>query len=271
MAQILWVEDQSHWINKLGPLLEQAELGDGEPPNTLHVFRFAEAACQHIRLSQQAPDIALLDAHMNGNDSAGFMVSRALIKKWPELPILYLSEHSGTDVEERALELSETRDFIAKHQQNIESVLCWRIKAALRQAQLQKNTGGTAEPGELLRSGAVVMDLRTWEVYWHQQRLMNPKNTERPLPPAPRKILRRLLECSPRPLSTSQLAEQLDLDEFTYASYRQHVKTLRHSFEHVARKLGKNSFLERCKAGEGIVTFGDERAYCWKPLREDTR
>jgi hypothetical protein len=33
---------------------------------------------------------------------------------------------------------------------------------------------------------------------------------------------------------------------------------------------GKGEFVDICKRGEGIVTFGDEGAYCWKPVRRDT-
>ena len=61
---------------------------------------------------------------------------------------------------------------------------------------------------------------------------MNPHNPKRPLAPTPRKILRLLVECSPRPLSTEQIADLLDadLERFSYANYRQHIKTLRRAF-----------------------------------------
>ena len=95
---IFWVEDQSHWIKKFSPIL-QAEDFDGKP-TTLSIHHFAEAAKQKIALTDAdtPPDVALLDARMNGNDQAGFSVSNALHKKWPRLPIIYLSEHAGTDI-----------------------------------------------------------------------------------------------------------------------------------------------------------------------------
>lgn len=258
MAHILWVEDQSHWINKLISVIESADLDGLEKPNTLDVFRFAEAACQHIKLAKTPPDIALLDAHMNGNEEAGFNVSRALIKKWPELPIIYLSEHSGTDIEQHAFERSETQDFIAKHQSNIESVLCWRIKAALRQSKLRNPT---PEQSDIIRSGHLTIDSQSWNFYWKGQRLMNPKNNDRPLAPTPRKILRTLVERSPRPVTTMQMCEQLESDYFSYDTYRQHIRTLRQSID----KSGDSTFTQDCKEGIGIVTFGDEGAYCWIP------
>ena len=103
MAAIFWVEDQSHWIKKFSAVLE-AEDFDGKP-NSLAVYHFAEAARQKIALMDKdsPPDVALLDARMNGNDRAGFTVSNALRKKWPQLPIIYLSEHAGTDIERAAL------------------------------------------------------------------------------------------------------------------------------------------------------------------------
>jgi len=264
MTRILWVEDQFHWLNKLTPVLQSADFGDGEGGNEVQTFKFAEAACQHIRLAKNAPDIAILDANMNGNDGAGFTVQRALVKKWPQLPIIYLSEHSGTGIEQNALEKVETKDFIAKHQDNIEAVLCWRIKAALRQARMR---GAMPQiSAEVIQQGDLTIDVATWEVYWHGERLMNPKNSARPLPPIPRKILRCLVERSPRAVSTDQIADYLELDNFNYASYRQHIKTLRDAFEQMAQKLDEPSFLDVCKSNRGIVTVGDEAGYCWKPM-----
>ena len=94
---------------------------------------------------------------------------------------------------------------------------------------------------------------------------MNPNNNKRPLPPTPRKILRYLVEVSPRPLTTLQIAEKLDadLEKFSYANYRQHIRTLRMSIEQAASARQLPSFIARCKEGKGIATFGDDGAYCW--------
>jgi DNA-binding response OmpR family regulator len=263
MASIFWVEDQLHWINKFTSVLEQGDF-DGKP-NQLEVYRFAEAAKQQITLrdKQAPPDVALLDARMNGNDQAGFSVSSALQKKWPGIPIIYLSEHSGTEIERDALEEFSATDFIAKHQHNVEQVLCWRIKAVLRQRAL-----GAEKPagdGSTISSGDLTIDLNNWNLYWRNVRLMNPNNPLRPLAPTPRKILRELVESSPRPLTALQVAERIDadLDKFSYASYRQHIKTLRRSID--AAQGGQGQFIELCRNGFGIVTFGDEGAYLWKP------
>ncbi|MDQ2076793.1 response regulator transcription factor [Marinimicrobium sp. ABcell2] len=263
MASILWVEDQSHWVDRFKPILEETVFD--QKPTDVHLFRFAEAACQHIRLAKQAPDLALLDAHMNGNDEAGFSVSRALQKKWPDVPILYLSEHSGTGIEQQAFETTGAVDFIAKHQRNIESVLCWRIRAALRQSALSRP--GSQAVGDVLHSGDLTLDTVSWEVYWKGQKLMNPANHKRPLAPTPRKILRYLVEAAPQPLNTTQIAGHLDADpeRFSYANYRQHIRTLRLSFDQAMG--GSGEFLELCRNGTGIVTFGDEGAYFWKPNR----
>ena len=264
MAKILWVEDQSHWIDRFKPVLEATRFDDH--PTRVQVFRFAEAACQHIRAAADAarPDVALLDANMNGNAAAGFSVSRMLARKWPGLPVVYLSEYSGTDIEQEAFEATGARDFITKHQRNIESVLCWRIKAALRQQAVAGAEGEAA--GDVLQSGELVLDTGTWEVYWRGVKLMNPANARRPLAPTPRKILRFLVESSPRPLTTLQVAERLDADpeRFSYANYRQHIRTLRLAFD--GAMGGQGQFIELCKQGRGIVTFGDEGAYCWKPI-----
>jgi hypothetical protein len=74
--------------------------------------------------------------------------------------------------------------------------------------------------------------------------------------------LRELVESSPRPLNAGQIAERLesDAEKFSYASYRQHIKTLRRAFDAV-----DPGFIEQCTGGKGIVTFGDEGAYCWVP------
>ncbi len=259
MAVIFWVEDQIHWINKFSQVLTEAEL-DGAA-NELRIYHFAEEAKQAIARTDpnNPPNIALLDARLNGNDQAGFSVSAALRKKWPDLPILYLSEHSGTDIERDALETHSAQDFISKQQRNIEQVLCWRLRASLRQNQ------SSDSKNELL-SGPLKIDLDSWNIYWNDQRLMNPDNVRRALAPMPRKLLRELVECSPRPLSTLQMADRLDLDpeRFSYAAYRQHIRTLRRSID--AADGGNGRFLESCKSGEGIVTFGDEQAYCWRPL-----
>ena len=262
MAAIFWVEDQSHWIKKFSPVLE-AEQFDGRP-TTLAVYNFAEAARQKIALSDKndAPDVALLDARMNGNDQAGFSVSSALRKKWPGVPIIYLSEHSGTEIERDALEQFSATDFIAKHQHNVEQVLVWRIRAVLRQASIDSDLSSTLN---VVNSGELTIDLNTWNVYWKGKRLMNPSNARRPLAPTPRKLLRELVESSPRPLTAGQIAERLDMDleKFTYASYRQHIKTLRRAFDAV--EDGEGRFTAQCSQGVGIVTFGDEGAYYWKP------
>ena len=267
MATIFWVEDQSHWVDRFKPVLEATELDD--QPTEVRVFKFAEAACQHIRqtTADSGPDLALLDANMNGNHEAGFTVSRALLRKWPDLPIIYLSEHSGTGIEQQAIETNGAQDFIAKHQHNIEQVLCWRIRATLRQKSMQQP--GQGQSGNILESGALTLDTTTWEAYWNGQKLMNPSNARRPLPPTPRKILRYLVEASPVPLSTLQVADKLDADpeRFSYANYRQHIRTLRRSIDQAMG--GNERFFEICRNGEGIVTFGDEGAYCWKPVTGD--
>ena len=77
--------------------------------------------------------------------------------------------------------------------------------------------------------------------------------------------MRELVEASPRPLTAGQVAERLEADpeRFSYASYRQHIKTLRRAFDAV--EDGENGFSDMCSQGFGIVTFGDEGAYLWKP------
>ena len=263
MATILWVEDQSHWIDRFKPVLEATTFDN--QPTRVQVFRFAEAACQHIKLADagDAPDLALLDANMNGNEQAGFSVSRTLLRKWPELPIVYLSEYSGTGVEQEAIEEQNAQDFIAKHQRNIEQVLCWRIRATLRQQSMtrEKNSSGR------LQSGGLSLDTVTWEAYWQGVKLMNPNNPKRPLPPTPRKILRYLVEASPAPLSTLQVAEKLDADpeRFSQANYRQHIRTLRRAIDQAMG--GDERFFEWCREGEGLVAFGDDGAYCWRTPR----
>ncbi len=262
MAKIFWVEDQSHWIDRFRAALESSDF-DGQN-NLLTVFKFSEAARQHIALCRKddAPDIAILDAHMNGHDQAGFCVSSALQKKWPGLPIVFLSEHSGTGLERDALEQYHARDFVSKHQHNAEEVLCWRIKAALRQTALQ-GSDKRELPDNILTSGALQLDLDTWQVYWRGNKLMNPDNPRRPLAPTPRKMLRCLVERSPRPVSTAQMGEYLDAnpDTYAHATYRQHIKTLRRAFD--AAEGGSGRFLDMCKQGKGIVTFGGSSAYQW--------
>ncbi len=268
MATIMWVEDQSHWVDRFRPVLEAAELDD--EPTRLQVFRLAEAACQFVRTANesQRPDLALLDANMKGDTGAGFSVSRALQRKWPDVPILYLSEYSGTDVEQEALESTWAQDFIAKHQRNIESVLCWRIRATLRQARL--GAAGQTDSDDLLKSGDLTIDTASWTIYWRGTKLMNPADSRRPLAPTPRKILRYLVESSPRPVSTNRMAELLDADpdRFTWGGYRQHVRILRRAFDQAMP--GEGRFTALCKTDQGIVAFGDEMAYCWKPVRSDT-
>ncbi|MCU7853737.1 MAG: response regulator [Candidatus Thiodiazotropha sp. (ex Monitilora ramsayi)] len=260
MARLFWVEDQTHWIDKFTEILQTTDF-DGSR-NSLEIFKFPAAAKQRIvTLDEQSkPDIAILDAHMNGSDQAGFSVSRALRKRWPQLPIIYLSEHSGTKLEKQAFEQANAEDFIAKHQRNIEAVLCWRIKAALKKSR-QQSTG----PDDTIESGSLRIDLVSWEVYWKGVKLMNPHNPKRPLAPTPRKILRYLVQRSPRALTTDQVVELLDADpeRFSYANYRQHIKTLRSAFELAEGNSGHFNAL--CKEGRGIVTFGDLHAYSWKP------
>ncbi len=266
MAKILWVEDQTHWVEKFRTVLEAAALDN--TPNHLDIFKFGEAAKQFISQSdiQNAPDIAILDARMNGNDHAGLSVSQALHKKWPQLPVIFLSEHNGTEIEKEALEQLTVADFISKHQKNIEEVLTWRIKAALRQTALTRSDG-VQNISNTLVDGDLKLDLDSWEVYWKGKKLMNPDNPKRSLSPTPRKILRFLVERSPRPVTTFQMAEHLDLDpdRYAYATYRQHIKTLRRSFD--IADGDKGQFIEHCKSGSGIVAAGDEGAYCWKTLK----
>jgi len=263
MAEILWVEDQFHWIDKFKPILESADLGDGQSANQIQIFKFVEAACQYIKNTQVPADIVILDANMNGNDDAGFIVSRTLANQWPDTPIIYLSEYSGTGIEEKAFETTNAQDFIAKHQENVEKVICWRIKALLRQGVI-KSSADISRSDDVISSGNLKIDLTTWNVYWHGERLMNPKNALRPLAPTPRKILRYLVEASPRPISTTQMAELLDSDKFNYANYRQHIRTLRQAFEQATKAKKQASFIDACKNDQGIVTFGDEGGYCWK-------
>ncbi|NVJ49277.1 MAG: response regulator transcription factor [Gammaproteobacteria bacterium] len=264
MATIFWVEDQAHWVEKLLPTLTRTnfdESNESAVTNSVLVYKFVAAAQQAIAQLSEAPDLALLDANMNGNDEAGFSIAQKLREKWPSLPILYLSEHSGTGIEQRAIEQAVAQDFIAKHQHNVAQVLCWRIKAALRQQQVA-NTA--QQPVDTLVCGELTIDLLQWHVYWHGVRLMNPNNPQRPLAPTPRKILKVLVERAPRPVTVTQMAEALALDELSYASYRQHIKTLRHSFEQASCAAKQESFLTLCQREEGLVTVGDLHAYRWQ-------
>jgi two-component system OmpR family response regulator len=267
MAKIFWVEDQFHWIDKFKPVLEGSDLD--HKLNEVEVYKFVEAAKQRIaRMNKDdGPDIAILDANMNGRDQAGFSVSTALRDKWPALPIIFLSEYNGTGIERDALENYGVLDFISKHQKNAEDVLCWRIRAVLRQAALKGNVAQSVSDS-VISSGGLKIDLDTWEVYWHDVKLTNPDNSKRPLPPMPRKILRCLVERSPRPVSTDQVAEFLELDIFSDATYRQHIKTLRRSLD--MAEGGDGSFIEKCKQGCGIVTHGEANAYLWKPCRDNS-
>ncbi len=157
----------------------------------------------------------------------------------------------------------DAQDFIAKHQRNIEAVLVWRIKAQLNKRHHQRLNKLSAR-GSALLSGNLELNTDTWEVFWKGAKLMNPHNPKRPLAPTPRKILRFLVERSPRPLSTEQIADLLgaDLERFSYANYRQHIKTLRSAFAAAENQSG--DFNELCQQGKGIVTFGDAHAYFWK-------
>lgn len=295
MLKIFWVEDQFHWIDKFKTLLETTDLDELSDShgfasakdknannvisNAVSVYKFVESASQAIISNKEIPDIVILDANMNGDNDAGLSVSKLINRTWPLVPIIFLSEHSGTSTEEKVFEQSHTTDFIAKHQQNIEKVLCWRIKALIRKSKISsvsttqaKNTNVDSaminslptEKENCIRSSNLVIDLLSWTVYWHDEKLMNPKNSQRPLAPTPRKILRFLVQASPRPLSTGQMEDKLGLHRFNYATYRQHIKTLRHSFENACIKQGKPSFIAQNQIGHGIVTFGDEGAYCWK-------
>jgi two-component system OmpR family response regulator len=267
MIKIFWVEDQQHWIDKFRPLLQSTRFDGGEETplnnaefNRLETFKQQQAALARISQTDDsdAPHIAILDASLNGDDDGGFSVSKALLKKWPALPIVFLSEHSGTGIEQKAFEEGVTQDFIAKNQRNIEGVLLWRIKALL------KSVLAVSPKSEVLTSGDLTIDLVSWEVCWKGNVLMNPANAKRPLAPTPRKMLRFLVEASPRPLTTMQMADKLDadLEKFSYANYRQHIKTLRKS---LALAHGdEQAFMDICRNGEGVVTFGADGAYLWK-------
>ena len=265
MAKIFWVEDQFHWVEKFKPVLQAANL-DGQP-NEIDVYKFAEAAKQQIDLMDKelGPDIAILDANMNGQDQAGFSVSAALHNKWPGLPVIFLSEYNGTEIERDALEHFSALDFISKHQKNVDEVLCWRIKAVLRQTALKSNIASHVSDS-VITSGALKLDLDSWEVYWHDIKLMNPDNPKRPLAPMPRKILRCLVERSPRPVNTDQVAEFIEHEGFSDAAYRQHIKTLRRTFDVAEGGIG--SFINKCKQGCGIVTHGESNTYFWKQCDE---
>ena len=217
--------------------------------NGMQNVTIADSGAKAFRVVQERRvDVMILDCNL-------------LDINWPDLRAR-LSEHSGTEIERDALQQFAATDFIAKHQHNVEQVLCWRIKAVLRQVSLDSDLSATVN---VVNSGELTIDLNTWNVYWKGQRLMNPSNARRPLAPTPRKLLRELVQSSPRPLTAGQIAERLDLDpeKFSYASYRQHIKTLRRAFDAV--EAGEGHFTELCGQGEGIVTFGDEGAYLWSP------
>ena len=117
MIKIFWVEDQSHWIDKFRPLLERTDFAPGAEGelaaaqhNRLEVFKFSEPAINRIQQTadDDAPHIAILDANLNGNDDGGFSVSKALLKKWPALPIVFLSEQV-TDANDTEVAPSQPR------------------------------------------------------------------------------------------------------------------------------------------------------------------
>jgi len=93
-----------------------------------------------------------------------------------------------------------------------------------------------------------------------------PDNPRRPLAPTPRKILRCLVERSPRPVTTGQIAEYLgvDPDRYSSATYRQHIKTLRRAIDVADGATG--DFISSCKNGHGVASCGEQGAYAWKKL-----
>ena len=255
MATIVWVEDQKHWVDRFGPSLQDSNF-DGNQ-NRLVLLDSPDAVAGYLRDAREEPDLALLDARMRGDDQAGFKVARHLHQRWPMLPVIYFSEHSGTRVEAQAFELQSTGDFIAKHQRNAEQVLCWRIKALLRQRLLRTARAHT----DCLNSGPLTIDLLSWEIYWRDTRLQNPKNPKRPLPPTPRRVLHHLVLHAPRPQNAAQVAHALDLDEqrFTNAAYRQHIRTLRDALQ----LASDGEFSTLAELGQGLVTCSDSGAYHW--------
>lgn len=281
MIKIFWVEDQFHWIDRFKSILEKADFSNdsssSQEDNQVHNYRFEESARHEINHSIKQknfkiPDIVILDANMNGDNDAGLGLSKLINKVWPQVPIIFLSEHSGTTTEEKVFENTQTNDFIAKHQENIEKVLCWRIKALLRSVSINNHSNDNKNNNnsdERIVKGELIIDLVTWNVYWYGEKLMNPKNPQRPLAPTPRKILKYLVEASPHPLTTGQMEEKLKLDRFNYASYRQHIRTLRHSFENACERKNLPSFIEQCTKKQGIVTFGDDGAYYWTQVSHD--
>lgn len=61
------------------------------------------------------------------------------------------------------------------------------------------------------------------------------------------------------------MADKLDADieRFSYASYRQHIRVLRHSL--AIAHGNEEEFINACRAGKYLATFGDDGAYLWKP------
>lgn len=261
MATIVWAEDQRHWVDKFSDCLLATAFDDS--PNQLIVLDGVQAVHAFCQETHTTPDLALLDARMHGDDQAGFTVSQSLRKRWPDLPIIYLSEHSGTQIEAQAFSLHSTLDFIAKHQRNVEQVLCWRIKALLRQRALNQPSAQS----DCLQSGPLQIDLVSWDIYWAGTKLHNPKNPRRALPPTPRKILRYLVKHSPRPQTAAQVARALEIDEerFSNAAFRQHIRTLRDAIDGVC----DGTFTELCKQGYGLVTAGEAGSYSWVKPREN--
>jgi hypothetical protein len=45
------------------------------------------------------------------------------------------------------------------------------------------------------------------------------------------------------------------------------VRILRRAFDQAM--AGEGAFTALCKTDQGIVAFGDEMAYCWKPVQRD--
>ena len=116
-------------------------------------YRVRTASDGHIgiaELARERPDLVLLDLMLPGVD--GLEILRQIRSEDPTLPVLVLTAMGSEEDKIRGLDLG-ANDYVTKPFSIAE--LSARVRAALRTASL----GPEADSGQLLRAGAIELDL----------------------------------------------------------------------------------------------------------------
>ena len=225
---VFFFEDDESTAKRLKRALEQPPDNPDAPLLAVHHYLRAKDAFAALERLTEPPDVALLDRHQSDYTNAGLDLCERIKTDWPNVPVVFLSEHDGLGQQGDGLDVGAI-SYLSKalfdkpdHEEFIRKVLL----AAIRETE-----GLDGGPPKKYQLGSLEIDMNMPQVCWRGQVVE--------LTQAQRGILDELA----RPGHTERLCKYSDLAtaggitgndrDQRRENVKQHIQKIRRAFEKV--------------------------------------